>query len=46
MCAKAHHAIRAAENRASWGEYAAARYAAKHGVSNLFRLACSLADEE
>ena len=40
----ARHAVIAANNRARWGRYAAARYAKAHDVpAALFILACGLA---
>lgn len=38
----AWHAIKAAGMRKTCGRYAASQYAAKHGVSSLYRLACQL----
>jgi len=43
MTPAAHHALRAATMRASWGNHAARRYAMRHcGGLALYRLACQL----
>lgn len=42
----AWHAIKAANLRRTIGNFAARRYAVKHGVLPLYRLACQLAAVE
>ena len=42
MSMAAWHAIKAVEIRNTCGRYAASRYAEKHGVRSLYRLACQL----
>jgi len=38
----AWHAVKAVEIRNKCGRFAASRYAEKHGVRSLYRLACQL----
>ena len=42
MSTQAAHALKAVEIRNTCGRYAASRYAEKHGVRSLYRLACQL----
>jgi hypothetical protein len=46
MSLSAWHAIRAESLRKSIGSYAARKYAVKHGVLGLYRLACQLSAVE
>lgn len=39
---QAWHAMKAVQIRNTCGRFAASRYAEKHGVSGLYRLACQL----
>lgn len=43
---QAWHALKAVEIRKGCGRFAASRYAEKHGVRALYRLACQLAAVE
>ena len=46
MSLQAWHALKAVEIRNKCGRFAASRYAEKHGIRSLYRLACQLSAVE